>query len=79
MLVQIDGVANLTDYATVERMLEAAPGVRAANIVRAAGNAVTFDITARGGPDALDHALSSSSHLARAGSTNGPLVYDYHP
>jgi hypothetical protein len=79
VLVQIDGVANLTDYATVERMLEAAPGVRAANIVRAAGNAVTFDITARGGSDALDHALSGSSHLARSGNANGSLVYDYHP
>lgn len=79
VLVQIDGVASLIDYATVERMLAAAPGVRAANIVRAAGNAVTFDITARGGSDALDHALSGSPHLARAGSSNGPLVYDYHP
>ncbi len=79
VLVQIDGVGSLTDYATVERMLEAVPGVRGANIVRAAGNAVTFDITARGGSDALDHALTGSSHLARAGSSNGPLVYDYHP
>jgi hypothetical protein len=79
VLIQIDGVANLTDYANVQRMLEAVPGVRGANIVRAAGNAITFDITARGGSDALDHALAGSSHLARAGSSNGPLVYDYHP
>jgi len=79
VLVQIDGVANLSDYANVQRMLEAVPGVRGANIVRAAGNAVTFDITARGGSDALDHALAGSSRLARAGSSNGPLVYDYHP
>jgi hypothetical protein len=79
VLVQIDGVANLTDYATVERMLEAVPGVRGANVVRAAGNAVTFDITARGGSEALDHALAGSSHLVRSGSSNGPLVYDYHP
>jgi uncharacterized protein len=79
VLVQIGGVGNLTDYATVQRMLEAVPGVRGANIVRAAGNAVTFDITARGGSDALDHELASSSHLVRAGSSNGPLVYDYHP
>ncbi len=79
VLVQIDGVGSLTDYATVERMLEAVPGVRGANVVRAAGDAVTFDITARGGSDALDHALTGSSHLVRAGSSNGPLVYDYHP
>ena len=40
VLVEVDGVASLTDYANVQRMLEAVPGVRGANIVRAAGNAV---------------------------------------
>jgi len=82
VLVEVDGVGSLTDYANVQRMLESAPGVRGANIVRAAGSAVTFDITARGGSDALDHALGGSSHLVRAGGgTPGgaPLVYQYHP
>ena len=81
VLVEIDGVASLTDYANVQRMLESAPGVRGANIVRAAGNAVTFDITARGGSDALDHALSGSAKLVKGtGSSSGaPLVYQYHP
>jgi len=81
VLVEVDGVSSLTDYANVQRMLESAPGVRGANIVRAAGNAVTFDITARGGSDALDHALSASSRLVKgAGSASGaPLVYQYHP
>ena len=79
VLLQIDGVANLSDYANVQRMLEAVPGVRGASVVRAAGNALTFDVTARGGSDALEHALAGSSHLARAGSADGPLVYDYHP
>src|SRR6185437_12090781 len=78
VLVQVEGVATLTDYANVERMLESVPGVRGANIVRAGGNAVTFDITARGGSEALDHALSGSSRLVRSG-TGMPLVYQYHP
>ncbi len=78
VLVQVEGVASLTDYANVERMLESVPGVRGANIVRAGGNAVTFDITARGGSEALDHALSGSSRLVRSG-TGMPLVYQYHP
>jgi hypothetical protein len=49
--------------------------------VRAAGSAVTFDITARGGSDALDHALSASAKLVKGtGSSGGaPLVYQYHP
>jgi uncharacterized protein len=79
VLVQIEGVGSLTDYANVQRMLEAVPGVRGANIVRAGGNAVTFDITARGGSDALDRALAGSARLVRAGASNAPLVYQYHP
>jgi uncharacterized protein len=81
VLVEVDGVGSLTDYANVQRMLESAPGVRGANIVRAAGSAVTFDITARGGSEALDHALAGSSRLVRSnGSSAGaPLVYQYHP
>jgi hypothetical protein len=81
VLVEVDGVASLTDYASVQRMLESAPGVRGANIVRAAGNAVTFDITARGGSEALDHALAGSAKLVKGtGSAGGaPLVYQYHP
>jgi hypothetical protein len=78
VLVQVEGVASLSDYANVERMLEAVPGVRGANVVRAGGNSVTFDITARGGSEALDHALSGSSRLVRSGS-GAPLVYQYHP
>jgi len=80
VLVEVDGVGTLTDYANVQKMLESAPGVRGANIVRAAGNTVTFDITARGGADALDHALSGSSRFVRAnGSSGAPLVYQYRP
>src|SRR5581483_4967205 len=56
--VEVQGIANLTDYANIERILESLPGVRAANIARAGGNSVTFDITARGGSEAIDHALS---------------------
>jgi len=81
VLVEVDGVASLTDYASVQRMLESAPGVRGANIVRAAGNAVTFDITARGGSEALDHALAGSAKLVKGSGSSGgaPLVYQYHP
>jgi uncharacterized protein len=81
VLVEIDGVGNLTDYANVERLLQSVPGVRAANVSRAASNTVTFDVTARGGSDAIDHALSGASHLSRASGVSGaaPLVYQYRP
>ena len=78
--LEVQGVATLADYANVERILEAVPGVRAANIARAGGNAVMFDITARGGSEAIDHALAGASHLARAESPNlAQLLYEYHP
>ncbi len=78
--LEVQGVATLADYANVERILEAVPGVRGANIARAGGNSVMFDITARGGSEAIDHALAGASHLARAESPNpAQLLYQYHP
>ena len=80
VLIEVQGVASLADYASVERVLESVPGVRGANIARAGGNSVTFDITARGGSEAIDHALSGASHLTRAESANpAQLLYQYHP
>ena len=79
LLLEVSGVGSLTDYANVQRILESVPGVRGANIARAGGNSATFDITARGGSDALDKALAGSSHLARSDASNARLVYQYHP
>lgn len=79
VLVEISGVGTLSDYANVQRILESVPGVRGAYIDRAGGNSVTFDITARGGSEALDHALAGSAHLARAETSNAHLQYQYRP
>jgi hypothetical protein len=79
VLIEIDGVTSLTDYANVQRMLEAVPGVRGANVVQASGAGVTFDVTARGGADALDRALAGSARLVRSGAANARLLYQYHP
>jgi len=79
VLIEIDGVSSLSDYANVQRILESVPGVRGANIARAGGNTVTFDVTARGGSDALDRALAGSARLVRTGTSNARLLYQYHP
>jgi uncharacterized protein len=79
VLVEVSGVGTLTDYANVQRILESVPGVRGANIDRAGGNSVTFDITARGGSEAIDHALAGSAHLARAETSSARLQYQYRP
>ena len=78
-LIEIHGVAGLTEYATVERVLDSVPGVRRANVTEANDATVTFDVTVRGGAEALDRALAGSGRLARSGAGNARLVYQYRP
>src|ERR1700730_9329920 len=77
--VEIEGVPTLADYANVERLLESVPGVRRANVSAASGNAVMFDVVARGGGDAISHALAGSTHLARSDASSARLAYQYRP
>jgi hypothetical protein len=77
--VEIEGVTTLADYVNVERMLESVPGVRRANVSAASGNAVTFDVVARGGGDAISQALAGSSHLVRSDASSARLAYQYRP
>ena len=77
--VEIEGVATLADYANVEKLLESAPGIRRVNVGAAAGSVVTFDVVARGGGDAISHALEGSSHLARSDASSARLAYQYRP
>ena len=77
--VEIEGVTALADYANVERLLESIPGVRRANVSAASGNAVVFNVVARGGGDAISHALSGSTHLVRSDASSARLAYQYRP
>jgi len=77
--VEVQGVATLTDYANVERMLESVPGVRRANVSAANGNVVVFDMLVRGGPDAIKQALAGSTHLVQSDASSGRLNYQYRP
>jgi hypothetical protein len=77
--VEVQGVATLTDYANVERVLESVPGVRRANVSGANGNIVVFDVVVRGGPDAINHALAGSTHLVRSDASSARLAYQYRP
>jgi hypothetical protein len=84
--VEIDGVSSLADYANIEQMLAAVPGVSRANVRQVSGNSVLFDLTVRGGGAAIERVLSSSPSFTRAGpGTQGgaapgaPLVYRYRP
>ena len=79
--VQVGGVSTLNDYAAVGRLLEAIPGTRRVTLAEASGGTATFSVVVRGGVEAVDRALASSSRLARAGASNerAQLVYEYKP
>lgn len=77
--VAIVGVATLTDYVNVQRMLESVPGVRRVNVGSAAGNIIVFDILARGGGEAVSQVLAGSGHLVRTDPSNARLEYQYRP
>jgi hypothetical protein len=84
--VEIEGVSSVADYANIEMMLGAVPGVSRADVRQVSGDAVLFDLTVRGGGAAIDRALSSSPSFSRLGSNSGgrgvsaaPLVYRYRP
>jgi hypothetical protein len=80
--VEIEGVSSLADYANIELMLGAVPGVSAANVRQVTGDSVLFDLTVRGGGATIDRALSGSSSFTRvspAAPGAGTLVYRYRP
>jgi hypothetical protein len=79
VLVAVEGVTALPDYAQLGRLLQAVPGVRSVDVVEAAGSAVTFSVRVRGGSLALDKALASSGHFAAAASADARLHYEYRP
>ena len=82
--VEIQGVMSLADYANVELMLGAVPGVSRADVKQVSGDSVLFELTVRGGNAAIERALSTSPSFTRLGSTSqasgtpgAPLVYRY--
>jgi hypothetical protein len=77
--VRIEGVAALTDYAAVERLLQSIPGVRRADVVEVDSGSVTFEVDLRGGAAALERELTGSPRMVRIGGGSGALAYRYHP
>jgi len=79
VLVAVEGVTALTDYAEVGRLLQSAPGVRTVDVIEASGTAVTFSVRVRGGSSSLDKALAASGHFTAAASGDARLHYEYRP
>jgi hypothetical protein len=77
--VEVTGITTLADYAEVERMLSDLPGVRRSGLVQADGATATFSVLIRGGARAIERSLAGSQRLGRAGSSEAPLTYQFHP
>ena len=80
ILVSIDGVPTLRDYARVSDILGAAGGVRSVLLAEVAGTRTTFSVATRGGADSLQSALAGNSSFERVDPVAGAnLAFRYHP
>jgi hypothetical protein len=77
--VQITGVATLSDYARVEQLLRAVPGVQSSGLSAAAGTTATFTVGVRGGGSTLLRGLAGSTHLGGAVPGETQLQLNYLP
>ena len=74
ILVEVEGVPSLKDYARASDLLAEAPGVRGVQLAEASGTRATFSVLTRGGSDALLGALSGNSRLERIDPKAGAML-----
>lgn len=77
--VRIEDVSTLADYAHIEVMLAAVPGVSRAQVSEVQGSTAVFALQARGGSAAVARLLAGSPRFARVQAADGALVYRYLP
>jgi hypothetical protein len=80
ILVEIEGVPSLREYARVSDALAAAAGVRSVQLAEAAGSRATFAVVTRGGADALQGSLATNASFERAEpQAGGAVAYRFRP
>jgi hypothetical protein len=80
VLVEIEGVPGLREYARVSEMLSTASGVRSVTLAEAAGTRATFSVVTRGGLESLQTALAANTRLERADPKAGAsIAFTYRP
>jgi hypothetical protein len=78
ILVEIEGVPTLKEYARVTDLLSSAGGVRGVHLAEAAGSRATFSVITRGGSDALVSSLAANGRLERMDpKSGGNLAFRY--
>jgi hypothetical protein len=65
LLVEIENVPGLREYARVSQLLAESAGVRGVQLAEAAGSRATFSVLVRGGTDNLLNSLSTNTYLTR--------------
>jgi hypothetical protein len=80
ILVEVEGVPTLKEYARVAEILAASAGVRSVQPAEAAGTHATFNVMTRGGGDALQSALSANGSFERIEpQSGGAVAFRFHP
>jgi hypothetical protein len=80
ILVEVEGVPSLKEYARVADMLGSANGVRGVQLAEAAGTHATFNVVTRGGTDVLQTSLGGNTHFERTDPhAGGSIAYRYRP
>jgi hypothetical protein len=80
VLVEIENVPGLKEYARAAEVLAEPPQVRGVHLAEAAGSRATFSVLTRGGGDVLLTALASSTRLERVDPTaGGNLAFRLRP
>jgi uncharacterized protein len=80
ILVEVEGIPTLKEYARVSELLGAGAGVRSVQLAEAAGSRATFAVATRGGADALQASFAANANLERIDpKAGGTVAYRFHP
>ena len=80
VLVEVEGVPTLKDYARAVEILGEAPGVRGVQLAESAGSRATFTVLTRGGSDVLLGSLRGNLRLETMDPTaGGALAFRLRP
>ncbi|HEU4778783.1 MAG TPA: DUF2066 domain-containing protein [Steroidobacteraceae bacterium] len=80
ILVEIEGVPTLKQYARAAEILSEAPGVRGVQLAEASGSRATFSVLTRGGADMLLGSLVGNPQMDRMDpAAGGTLAFRLRP
>jgi len=74
ILVEVEGVPTLKDYARAAEMLGEAAAVRSVQLAEVSGSRATFSVVTRGGGEALLATLGANARFERVDPTAGGTI-----